>query len=122
MFRMLLSGFTWIVLTIVLGPIAVAAHVIGIDPENHRVQQWCMRTWARGICIAAGVKIRVHGFERVRHAHGTLYVSNHVSFFDIFATAATLPRYTFVSKAELRRIPVFGWGAEGAGVVFLERD
>jgi 1-acyl-sn-glycerol-3-phosphate acyltransferase len=45
-----------------------------------------------------------------------------VSWFDIFAIASLLPRYTFVAKAELRRIPIFGWGAEGAGVVFLARE
>jgi 1-acyl-sn-glycerol-3-phosphate acyltransferase len=53
---------------------------------------------------------------------GTVYASNHVSWFDIFAIASVLPRYTFVAKAELRRIPIFGWGAEACGVVFLERE
>ena len=38
------------------------------------------------------------------------------------ALAAVLPHYTFVAKSELRRIPIFGWGAEAGGVVFLERD
>jgi 1-acyl-sn-glycerol-3-phosphate acyltransferase len=53
---------------------------------------------------------------------GTVYASNHVSWYDIFAIASVLPGYTFVAKAELRKIPIFGWGAEGAGVVFLARQ
>jgi 1-acyl-sn-glycerol-3-phosphate acyltransferase len=51
-----------------------------------------------------------------------VYASNHVSWYDVFAIASVLPHYTFVAKAELRKIPIFGWGAEGAGVVFLARE
>jgi 1-acyl-sn-glycerol-3-phosphate acyltransferase len=122
MLRTLFAGVTLSVATILLAPIAVAAHVLGIDAKKGRVQQWCMRTWARSACLAAGVKLQLHGAEHIRPDRGTVYVSNHVSWFDIFAIASLLPRYTFVAKAELRRIPIFGWGAEGAGVVFLARE
>jgi 1-acyl-sn-glycerol-3-phosphate acyltransferase len=53
---------------------------------------------------------------------GVVYASNHVSWFDVFAIASVLPHYTFIAKSELRRIPLFGWGAESAGVVFLARE
>jgi hypothetical protein len=52
MLRTLLSGITLAVMTIVLAPIAVAAHVLRFDEENSSVQQWCMRTWARSLCWA----------------------------------------------------------------------
>ena len=120
--RTLFTGTILSIMTILLAPLAVAAHVLRIDERNSSVQQWCMRTWARSLCWAAGVKIVVHGAEHVDPARGTVYVSNHVSWFDIFAIASVLPRYTFVAKAELRSIPIFGWGAEGAGVVFLSRE
>jgi 1-acyl-sn-glycerol-3-phosphate acyltransferase len=64
----------------------------------------------------------VHGAEHISRGMGTVYASNHVSWYDIFAIASVLPGYTFVAKAELRKIPIFGWGAEGAGVVFLARQ
>jgi 1-acyl-sn-glycerol-3-phosphate acyltransferase len=120
--RTFFTGAVLSVMTILLAPIAVLAHVLRIDERNSSVQQWCMRTWARSLCWAAGVKVVLHGAEHLNAARGTVYVSNHVSWFDIFAIAAILPRYTFVAKAELRRIPIFGWGAEGAGVVFLSRE
>ena len=120
--RTLLTGLTVAVMTILLAPLAVAAHVLGIDPEKRRVQQWCMRTWARTICGAAGARVVLHGAEQMDRSRGVVYASNHVSWFDIFALATVLPHYTFVAKAELRRIPIFGWGAEGAGVVFLSRE
>jgi 1-acyl-sn-glycerol-3-phosphate acyltransferase len=40
----------------------------------------------------------------------------------VLALAAVLPRYTFVAKTELREIPLFGWGAAAAGIVFLDRE
>ena len=119
MLRTILAAATLWVMTIALAPIAVAAHVLRIDEKKNRVQVWCMRTWARSLCWAAGVKIVLHGQTEDR---GTVYVSNHVSWYDIFSLASVLPRYTFVAKEELRRIPIFGWGAEGAGVVFLARE
>jgi 1-acyl-sn-glycerol-3-phosphate acyltransferase len=122
MLRTVLSGITLAVMTILLAPIAVAAHVLRFDEENSSVQQWCMRTWARSLCWAGGVKLVLHGAEHIASNRGTVYASNHVSWFDVFALASLLPRYTFVAKAELRRIPIFGWGAEGAGVVFLARE
>jgi 1-acyl-sn-glycerol-3-phosphate acyltransferase len=121
--RTLLAAVTLWFATILLAPLAVVASVLGLRKDNGGVvQQWCMRTWARSLCWAAGVKIEVHGAEHIASGRGTVYSSNHVSWFDVFAIATVLPRYTFVAKAELRRIPIFGWGAEGAGVVFLARE
>lgn len=122
--RTLLSAVMLWFATIFLAPVAVFASMLGFrDEKGGRVQQWCMRTWAKCLCAAAGARVVLHGAEHIAKAgQGTVYASNHVSWFDVFAIASTLPRYTFVAKAELRKIPIFGWGAEGAGVVFLERD
>ena len=55
-------------------------------------------------------------------ARGAVFVANHVSWFDIFALASELPWCSFVAKTELRRIPLFGFAAEAAGIVFLDRE
>jgi 1-acyl-sn-glycerol-3-phosphate acyltransferase len=55
-------------------------------------------------------------------AEGLVYIANHVSWFDIFALAAVIPRYTWIAKAELKRIPIFGQAAVTAGIVFIDRD
>ena len=120
--RTFFTGITVAVMTILLAPTAALGHLFGSEDLERHLSLWCMRTWARSICWAAGVRLVVHGAERIVPARGTVYATNHVSWFDIFAIASVLPRYTFVAKAELRRIPIFGWGAEACGVVFLERD
>jgi 1-acyl-sn-glycerol-3-phosphate acyltransferase len=50
-----------------------------------------------------------------------LLISNHLSYLDILAISATTPA-VFVSKAEVRRWPLFGWFAAIAGTVFVERE
>ena len=120
--RTLFTGITVAVMTILLAPTAALGHLFGSPDIERRLSVWCMRTWASCICRAAGLRIVVHGAEHIVPERGTVYALNHVSWFDIFAIASVLPRYTFVAKAELRRIPIFGWGAEACGVVFLERE
>ena len=51
-----------------------------------------------------------------------IFVSNHVSWFDVLTLAAVLPRYKFVGKAELFRIPIFGRAAHAAGMIAIERE
>ncbi len=50
-----------------------------------------------------------------------LLVSNHLSYLDILAICSTAPA-AFVSKAEVRRWPLFGWLAAMGGTVFIERE
>jgi 1-acyl-sn-glycerol-3-phosphate acyltransferase len=72
---------------------------------------------------AGGVQVRVHGAERIGNGREPrIFASNHVSWYDVFVLAATLPRYAFVAKAELLRIPIFGPGARAVGTVPIERD
>jgi 1-acyl-sn-glycerol-3-phosphate acyltransferase len=122
MMRSVLTILAVAVATIILAPVVIVARLLGMREGEHGVAQWCMRTWARSMIVAAGVKVVVHNPERMLRGRGAVYASNHVSWFDVFAIASVLPRYTFVAKSELRKLPLFGWGAESAGVVFLARD
>jgi 1-acyl-sn-glycerol-3-phosphate acyltransferase len=49
-----------------------------------------------------------------------LIVSNHLSYFDILLHASAGPRI-FVSKAEVRSWPMFGWLARCGGTIFIVR-
>ena len=120
--RTLLSFIMVWVATIPLATLAVLGRLLGLNEGENSLAQWCMRTWARCLCAAAGVRVVVHDPERMVAGRGAVYASNHVSWYDVFAIASVLPRYTFIAKSELRKIPIFGWGAESAGVVFLARD
>jgi 1-acyl-sn-glycerol-3-phosphate acyltransferase len=109
-------------MTGMLAPVVIVARIFRVPQGPHSIYSRCVMLWARGINRAAGVKVVVHGAHRLNKAAGTVLVSNHVSWFDIFALASQVPWSSFVAKSELRRIPLFGFAAECAGIVFLDRE
>jgi 1-acyl-sn-glycerol-3-phosphate acyltransferase len=116
----------WVALTLAVGtlifaPPIIIARMLGVADGPESIYDRCMRRWARMVIRAAGVRVRIRDDSGLAGGGGAVYISNHVSWFDVFALAATLPRYTFVAKEELSRIPLFGPGARAAGVVFLDR-
>lgn len=110
------------ILTAVLGPVVVIAGLLGVEEKPGGVYQWCIRMWNRAILWVSGVKLVVHGAERLSATHGVVYIANHVSWYDIFALASVIPRSTWIAKAELRRLPLFGRAAAAAGIIFIDRD
>jgi 1-acyl-sn-glycerol-3-phosphate acyltransferase len=120
--RIILVALDALVMTMLLAPVVVIARLLGAKEGPRSIYAWATRTWARSVLIAANVRARLHDPERLSSQSGAVYISNHVSWFDVFVLAAELPRYSFIAKSELRRIPLFGYGAEAAGIVFLDRD
>jgi 1-acyl-sn-glycerol-3-phosphate acyltransferase len=119
--RTLLAAIAIAVGTFVGATIILVARLLGRPVSAGGIYEQTMRGWARSIVRASGVKIVVHGEENLPPG-GAVCICNHVSWFDVFAMASTLPRATFVAKMELRKIPVFGSAAEAAGIVFIDRD
>src|SRR3954462_8942502 len=120
--RSILVTLTVLVMTIVLAPVVIVARLFRVPQGPASIYSRCVRLWARSINVAAGVRIHVHGKERLHNARGAVFIANHVSWFDIFPLAAELPWCSFVAKTELRRIPLFGFAAESIGIVFIDRD
>ncbi|MBK5189753.1 MAG: 1-acyl-sn-glycerol-3-phosphate acyltransferase [Gemmatimonadaceae bacterium] len=77
--------------------------------------------WSYWVLKAAGVKVVVRNPERVSHTESRVYVSNHVSWFEIFALATVIDRYRFVAKQEIRRVPLFGRAAEAVAAIYIDR-
>ena len=78
----------------------------------------CIQDWARGMMTILNVALKVEG---QRPAGGPLLlVANHTSWLDILAVQAARS-CRFVAKAEVRRWPLIGVVAEGAGTLFIER-
>ena len=120
--RRILVLLTMIVLTPPLAAVSIVSRAIGVPDRPGRPYRWVTHTWSRAVLWAAGVKIRLHDAERMGDGQTPLiFASNHVSWFDVFALAAVLPRAAFISKAELMRIPIFGWGSRALGTVPIER-
>src|SRR5688500_17830954 len=113
---------TFLVTTPVLGTIVIAAGLLGVRDRPGGVFEWAPRIWSRAVLWAAGIRLFLHGEERMRTGAPRIFVVNHVSWFDVFTLASILPRYKFIAKAELARIPLFGRAARSAGMIFIDRD
>ena len=81
------------------------------------MQSYVTRWWHRNIANSLDVTLRVYGTPREQ---ATLFVSNHISPFDITALGSILP-VRFLSKAEVKTWPLLGWLAARAGTLFIER-
>lgn len=82
------------------------------------------RRWARlvvaGARLICGIEVEVTGLERL--PPGPLLVaSQHQSAFDTLIWAVLLPRFAYVYKAELARIPLFGSMLRASGQIPVDR-
>ncbi|HEX8695909.1 MAG TPA: lysophospholipid acyltransferase family protein [Longimicrobium sp.] len=121
MIRTVWFGLTALGMTLFWGPAVLFAAAFGLRDED-----WYMdvvRLWARTVMRASGCRVVLHHPERVAPGEPRVIVSNHVSWFDVFALAASLPgRFHFVAKKELLKIPVFGPAMRAAGHITIDRS
>lgn len=121
--RSLLAALTAVIITPPAAALVCLAAAFGVPDRPRGVYWWVPRLWTRALLLVGGVRVRVHGVDRMGDGRQpAVFASNHVSWYDVFVLAGTLPRYSFVAKAELLRIPVFGPGARAVGTVPIERD
>jgi 1-acyl-sn-glycerol-3-phosphate acyltransferase len=120
--RTLLTITALLVLTIVLGLVVIVGRLLGVRDGPRSIYDRLPRFWARSLLFTAGTRVVLHDAERMRTGEPRIVVSNHVSWFDVLSLAANVPRFAFVSKAELSRVPIFGAAARAVNTVFIERE
>ena len=78
--------------------------------------------WAATVLWGSRVDVSMDHPERLGTVRSQVLVSNHQSWFDVFALAAALPvPFSFVGKKELSRIPFLGHAWEKVGHVAIDR-
>ncbi|HVF39730.1 MAG TPA: lysophospholipid acyltransferase family protein [Gemmatimonadaceae bacterium] len=111
-----------VVATTVLGLGCIIAAMIGVRDRRGSIFDWTPRVWSKILLAASAVRVILHNPERAGDGQPHIFVSNHMSWFDIPTLASSLPRYKFVAKAELFRVPVFGPAIAAIGMVPMERQ
>ena len=80
------------------------------------------RRWCRTLLWAASVRVEMEGLEHLADDRPRVLVSNHESWYDVFALAGHLPvDYRFVAKQELASIPLFGAAWQACGHISIDR-
>ncbi len=94
--------------------------------------QWCLRRfdngpvafvlprlWHRAICFVLGIRSEVIGTPSTTRQ--TVFVSNHVSHFDIFLIGSLL-RTSFIAKHDMQAWPLMEWIGALQQTVFISRN
>jgi 1-acyl-sn-glycerol-3-phosphate acyltransferase len=107
-----LWSVTWVLLIL---PLMVA-------PKRWIVRSWTV--WARVIMlllrVVCGIRVEVRGRQYMPTGRA-LIAAKHQCMFDVFAQFAWLPYSCFITKRELMWIPLFGWYAQKAQMIAVDR-
>jgi 1-acyl-sn-glycerol-3-phosphate acyltransferase len=80
------------------------------------------RVWAKCILAANNINVTVKGLSNLNPAGSCIYMPNHASNFDIPVLQAYLPvQFRWLAKAELFKIPIFGYAMKRAGYISINR-
>jgi 1-acyl-sn-glycerol-3-phosphate acyltransferase len=120
--RTIFAAIVCMLATTIGGIGAMVAALFGVEDRTGSIFDHTPRVWSRITLWASGVRVVVHNPERMAGGEPHIYMSNHLSWFDIPTLAGVLPRYKFVAKAELFKVPVFGPAIRAIGMVPLDRQ
>lgn len=118
----LLTIVVTIVTTTVMGTACILAAMAGVKDRTGSIFDHTPRVWSKILLATAGVRVVLHNPERAWGQGPQVYVSNHMSWFDIPTLSASLPRYKFVAKAELFKVPMFGPAIRAIGMIPIQRE
>jgi 1-acyl-sn-glycerol-3-phosphate acyltransferase len=106
----------WLAVILFTLPSMVVIIALPGRDRRRRAAHWSARTLFRLL----GVGLRVQGLEHLPRA--CIVAANHSSYLDgIVLTAALPPRFGFVIKREITRVPLVGWMLSRLGSEFVER-
>lgn len=78
------------------------------------------RRYFRTVLWGTGIRARVVGREHIPTA-ATLFAGNHISYMDIAVVHSLVPA-SFVAKAEVGRMPIFGLMTRVNGSILVDRE
>ena len=110
-------------LYLISAPLAVLYSVLLLLPRQAMMAG--MRFWAGlmlfGLRWLTGVRIEVRGLEH-RPTGAALIAAKHMGMLDTIAPFVFLPDVCFVLKKELLAIPFYGWHAQKARMIAVDRE
>jgi 1-acyl-sn-glycerol-3-phosphate acyltransferase len=67
-----------------------------------------MAVWGTGVLRIMGKKLRIHGTENIEKGKNYILITNHASLYDIPAVSSFYPKVSWLGRAYLIKIPLFG--------------
>ena len=105
--------------------IIVAVLTIIVSPVDRKgkITHYLSKYFGGGILLIAGVKVETIGLEKINAEDNYIFISNHLSYFDIPILMKAIPNNVrFIYKDTLTKIPVLGWGMYLGKYIPINRD
>ena len=80
------------------------------------------RIWSWGWCAALGIRVTIINPEKLHSHPGMILAPNHQSMFDILVCSRLLVDFRYLSKKEVKYIPVLGWALSTLKTYWVSRD
>lgn len=87
---------------------------------NRDWRERLIQNWSAGLLKVLNVAVVVHGQVPDHRVRSAMFVSNHITWMDIWALNGVRPM-RFIAKQEIRTWPLVGWLAKQGGTLFIER-
>jgi len=109
-----------ILATIIMGTISL---LTSLFDSHGRLQHQISRVWSRMLLAVSGVKMRIHGLEKIDPRGAYVFVANHRSLMDTPVVLAHIPlQFRFLAKKGLFLIPILGTHLRRAGHLPVVKD
>ena len=125
MIKLILILLYFLIFFIVSIPTFVVLAIIGKFNKNLKDRiSFAMVIFSFKVIIKiTGAKMNIIGRERIPTDTPVLYVANHRSFFDVvIGYTQVLPLCGFVSKIEIKKVPILAHWMVNMNCLFLDRD
>jgi 1-acyl-sn-glycerol-3-phosphate acyltransferase len=110
----------WVVVVIII--FGTAAIVASFFDKQGNLSHIVARSWGRSILFAGRIHVTVKGFSNIDPDKPYIFMPNHSSNFDIPVILAYLKvQFRWLAKAELFRIPLFGFAMKRVGYISIDR-
>lgn len=111
----------WIVVVIVI--FGTATIIVSFFDKKGNLPHLVARSWGKSILLAARINVVVKGFSNIDPQKPYIFMPNHSSNFDIPVILAYLKvQFRWLAKAELFKIPIFGYAMKRAGYISIDRS
>src|SRR5436190_20137122 len=109
-----------ILATIIMGTVSL---LTSLFDSAGRLQHQISRIWSRMLLSVSGVKMRIHGLEKIDSGGAYVFVANHRSLMDTPVVLAHIPlQFRFLAKKGLFLIPILGTHLRRAGHLPVVKD
>jgi len=112
--------FFIIIYTVIISSLAL---ISGLLDRTYVTYKYLTKIYGAGILFISRVRVKTYGLENLNSGGPFIFVSNHISQFDIVALQFTIPlKAGFVFKRELAKIPLFGWQLMTGPHIIIDRS